>query len=491
MTAARSQGKLDMQTDVKAYDSVYLGNQVVFNTVKNVDAYKTLVRDCVVENSTSRKELRAMSPADPKRNNEKYQNVRESLPVAIVITPQLIRVVDRVTQETLTRAFIKDIPFTLEAPSRDGNQDKFAFIQQNRQGSTACHIFNVPAGLGHVLAEAISYYIEQAMDQYSAHKIANSNPFAATGGREAAPKSLFAKQIHRADLAAVKVLGAGQFGEVWLGKQSVKIKGVKREELRAVKMLKDGGSPTDKAEFIRECEVMLHFDHVNVTCIVGVLVQQKPWLCVLEFMQCGDLRDVVISAKQKQVKLEVGEQLEMIHQLALGCCYIAGLRLVHMDIAARNCLLGSGNLIKLADFGLTRPMDPGCTYYKLKERLAISIKWAAVEALERKMFDEKTDVWSFGVTAWEVFAFGEMPLKDIPLALTAKELRKGRRCLKPAECPDDIWGVIANCWNSDVSQRWNFKQVCERLKALQGRHKISQPRRDIGAFIKSAEFAGK
>ena len=65
-----------------------------------------------------------------------------------------------------------------------------------------------------------------------------------------APKRLFAKQIHRADLSPVKVLGAGQFGEVWLGKQSIKVKGVKREEMRAVKMLKDGTSASDKAEYV-------------------------------------------------------------------------------------------------------------------------------------------------------------------------------------------------------------------------------------------------
>jgi hypothetical protein len=41
-------------------------------------------------------------------------------------------------------------------------------------------------------------------------------------------------------------------------------------------------------------------------------------------------------------------------------------------------------------------MDKGETFYRLKERLAISIKWCAVEALEKKCFDEKTDVWSFG-----------------------------------------------------------------------------------------------
>jgi hypothetical protein len=46
---------------------------------------------------------------------------------------------------------------------------------------------------------------------------------------------------------------------------------------------------------------MLDFDHENVTCIVGVAVQQPPWLTVLEFMEHGDLRDVVMSAVGAQL----------------------------------------------------------------------------------------------------------------------------------------------------------------------------------------------
>jgi serine/threonine protein kinase len=93
---------------------------------------------------------------------------------------------------------------------------------------------------------------------------------------------------------AVKAIGAGQFGEVWLAKQAMK---GGTPVMRAVKTLKAANAnAADRQEFIREAECMFDFDHPNVTCIMGVAVQQPPWLTVLEFMEHGDLREVVISA---------------------------------------------------------------------------------------------------------------------------------------------------------------------------------------------------
>jgi serine/threonine protein kinase len=46
-------------------------------------------------------------------------------------------------------------------------------------------------------------------------------------------------------------------------------------------------------------------------------------------------------------------------QLAAGCNHLASRQLVHMDLAARNVLVGDDSLVKVADFGLTRPFDEG------------------------------------------------------------------------------------------------------------------------------------
>lgn len=40
-----------------------------------------------------------------------------------------------------------------------------------------------------------------------------------------------------------------------------------------------------QSEFLREAEIMLHFNHPNLVTLIGVAVQQRPWLCVLEYME--------------------------------------------------------------------------------------------------------------------------------------------------------------------------------------------------------------
>jgi hypothetical protein len=50
----------------------------------------------------------------------------------------------------------------------------------------------------------------------------------------------------------------------------------------------------DKTLFIKEAMVMLQLSHPNAVRMIGVSIQQKPWLCVLEFMFYGDLRGVLL-----------------------------------------------------------------------------------------------------------------------------------------------------------------------------------------------------
>ena len=51
---------------------------------------------------------------------------------------------------------------------------------------------------------------------------------------------------------------------------------------------------------------MLKMSHSNVVRLIGVAIQQRPWLCVLEFMEYGDLRGCILSCKEKSIQLELG-----------------------------------------------------------------------------------------------------------------------------------------------------------------------------------------
>ena len=93
--------------------------------------------------------------------------------------------------------------------------------------------------------------------------------------------------------------------------------------------------------------------------MVGVAVQQAPWLCVLEYMEYGDLRSVLKAAEGKGLELQLTDQLNWSRQLAAGCGWISKARLIHMDLAARNVLLGANNGVKVADFGMTQELPHG------------------------------------------------------------------------------------------------------------------------------------
>ncbi len=62
--------------------------------------------------------------------------------------------------------------------------------------------------------------------------------------------------------------------------------------------------------------------------------------------------------------------------------------------AARNCLVGENNIVKVADFGLARFVIDD--EYTASEGTKFPIKWAAPEVITHAKFSSKSDVWSYG-----------------------------------------------------------------------------------------------
>lgn len=65
-------------------------------------------------------------------------------------------------------------------------------------------------------------------------------------------------------------------------------------------------------------------------------------------------------------------------------------------------LVGENNWVKIADFGMARPLDAQ-GQYTIKEKGVFPFKWMSVEALRDRVFSEKSDVWAFGTVRTALF----------------------------------------------------------------------------------------
>eukprot|EP00051_Salpingoeca_urceolata_P028189 m.485515 g.485515 ORF g.485515 m.485515 type:complete len:765 (-) comp23861_c0_seq1:79-2373(-) len=398
--------------------------------------------------------------------------------VVLLVTPEGIRAVEGLTGEIIGNVFIRNISFSATAGER---RELFCFMARDeRLSRVTCHVFECG-----VRANEVSNALGEAFKVASAEaKAIEENPFKAVGEREPVSGELFRIQIHRSDLKAGRPVGAGQFGQVYLAEYSPQ--GSSPMPV-AVKMLRRSASDSDRSEFLRESEVMLELQHPSLVRLLGVAIQQRPWLCVIEYMNYGDLRAVVQTCQEKGLRLSLREQIQLLLNVVKGLVYIAKCGFIHMDVAARNCLLHHNNEAKVADFGLTRKLDKGKDHYVLQKTMKLPVKWMAVEGFREKLFSEASDVWAFGIVIWEILSYGTIPYKGIKTREVQALVAEGLRLEAPEEADPALFALAASCWHENRKKRPSFvaleKKLTEQLEESKAR--FPEPR-DIGLTVQQS-----
>lgn len=100
--------------------------------------------------------------------------------------------------------------------------------------------------------------------------------------------------------------------------------------------------------------------------------------------------------------------------IAQGVQFLHMQFLLHRDIACRNCLVGADHVVKIGDFGLTRAMSKNDSegYYHFTRIGQLPVRWMSPEALQFGIFSYQSDIWSYGITLFELVTFGVFPYDD-------------------------------------------------------------------------------
>ncbi|XP_044516844.1 tyrosine-protein kinase Blk isoform X1 [Gracilinanus agilis] len=251
-------------------------------------------------------------------------------------------------------------------------------------------------------------------------------------------------EVPRHSLKLVRKLGAGQFGEVWMGyyKNNIKV---------AIKTLKEGSMSPEA--FLAEANLMKTLQHDKLVRLYAV-VTQEPIYIVTEYMAKGCLLDFLKS--EEGCKLPFSRLIDIMAQIAEGMAYIEQRNSIHRDLRAANVLVSESLCCKIADFGLARIVD---SEYTAHEGAKFPIKWTAPEAINFGVFSIKSDVWSFGILLMEIVTYGRIPYPGMTNPEVIRSLERGYRMPCPEMCPAELYSIISKCWRNRPEERPTFEYL--------------------------------
>ena len=279
-------------------------------------------------------------------------------------------------------------------------------------------------------------------------------------------------------------LGMGHFGKVILAETvGLSAKDLRLSEsdddkskstLVAVKKLKSDAPNATKEAFEKEVKFMSRLTDRNVIRILGVCYEDTPFI-MMEYMEKGDLNQYlqkfkIVSAtdSESQGQITTRTLVHIATQIASAMKYLASHNYVHRDLATRNCLVAQNYLVKISDFGMSRSLY-NSHYYRIHGCFALPVRWMAFECFYGK-FSQKSDVWAFGVTMWEIFTLAkEQPYDDLSDKKVVENALKGKNrktLARPDMCPIKVYKIMLECWEHNSDQRTTFEQLFQLLTSV-------------------------
>ena len=242
----------------------------------------------------------------------------------------------------------------------------------------------------------------------------------------------------------MKELGRGDNGTVYE---------IIKEKLYALKELNHINNDSFR-KLIKEYEILNILHHPNVIKTYGIHLSDEttPPSIILE--HCPQNIENVIKAKL----LSKSQIVFSIYQIAEGMKYVHFRNVIHRDLKPSNIVIAKDGTIKISDFGISKIVDPDSCIIPKTTGIGTLFFMAPEIVREEENYNEKVDVYSFGVLIYFILSGGEMPKIKI------HEICNGKKAQIPSEFTQLARDLINSCWNFDPNQRPSFNEICALLE---------------------------
>lgn len=250
-------------------------------------------------------------------------------------------------------------------------------------------------------------------------------------------------------------IGSGGMADVY------KAKDHKLNRLVAVKVMKAEFSE-DKgfiAKFRKEAQAAAGLAHPNVVNVYDVGEDNGIYYIVMELVQGITLKDYIT----RKGKLTVREATSIAIQVSLGLEAAHKSNIIHRDVKPQNIIISTDGKVKLSDFGIARAASSNT----ISSNVMGSVHYSSPEQVRGGYSDAKSDIYSLGITMYEMVT-GHVPFDgDTTVAIAIKHLQEEMESPRKyvQDLPYSLEQIIFKCTQKSVDRRYSsMSEVIEDLK---------------------------